>query len=222
MNPRVLAARMAARVLLRRIWSKSESKDPRTILVNSLDLAAQDFRLTVERVPAILGDDKIAGVLHRLEKHVQLATKFRHTSQRFTCAHEIGHYILHPGTIYFRDRELSAPGNHREYFEIEADAFAAEFLMPRNFLESVFREMFGGEIDGTIQNPELIFSLYKTKGIESKWTPEQFASQDPLVRAVAISAAHTYKGRFFASLTNQFNVSPIAMGIQLLQMGLVK
>jgi len=222
MNPRVLAARMAARVLLRRIWSNSESKDPRTVLSNALELAAQDLRLSIEHVPAILGDNKIAGVLDRLERQIQIATKFRHTSQRFTCAHEIAHYILHPGTIYFRDRELSAPGNHREYFEIEADAFAAEFLMPRNFLDPVFLEMFGAEIDGTIPNPELIFSLQGSKGMQSRWTPEQFASLAPLSRAVAISSAHTYKGRFFTPLTNQFNVSPIAMGIQLLQMGLVK
>jgi len=44
----------------------------------------------------------------------------------------------------------------------------------------------------------------------------------PLTRASVIAAAHTYKGRFFAPLTEQFNVSQKAMGIQLLQMGLVK
>ncbi len=48
---------------------------------------------------------------------------YRH---RFTCAHELGHLILH--------REL-AVGDPRQ--EREADAFAAEFLMPRSEIESV-------------------------------------------------------------------------------------
>ena len=222
MKPRVYAARLAARVLLRRIWSKSEVKDPREVLHGALDLAAQDLKLKVERVPAILGDNQIAGVLDRLAKRIQVATKFRHTSQRFTCAHEIAHFILHPGTIYFRDRELSAPGNHREYFEIEADAFAAEFLMPRNYLGPVFRDMFGGPIDGTIPNPDLVVAVGTGKATRTKWTPEEFASLSPLMRASAITSAHTYKSRFFASLTDQFNVSQKAMCIQLLQMGLVE
>ena len=41
---------------------------------------------------------------------------YRH---RFTAAHELGHLILHGDT---------APGDHQQ--EREADAFAAEFLMP--------------------------------------------------------------------------------------------
>lgn len=223
MKPRIYAARIAARVLLLRIWGKSKTKDPREVLRNAIDLAAQDLKLEVERVPAILGDNQIAGVLDRLEKRIQVATKFRHTSQRFTCAHEIAHFILHPGTVYFRDRELSAPGQHREYFEIEADAFAAEFLMPRNYLDPVFYEMFDGPIDGTIPNPDLIFSIGEGKRTRKfSETAEEFALFSPLTRASVIAAAHTYKGRFFAPLTEQFNVSQKAMGIQLLQMGLVK
>jgi Zn-dependent peptidase ImmA (M78 family) len=222
MKPRIYAARIAARVLLRRIWVKSEARDPREVLRSALDLAAQDLKLEVERVPAILGDNQIAGVLDRLGKRIQVATKFRHTSQRFTCAHEIAHFILHPGTVYFRDRELSAPGQHREYYEVEADAFAAEFLMPRTYLDPVFHEMFGGPIDGTIPNPDLVFSIGERKETRNFWTTEEFTLLSPLTRASVIAAAHTYKGRFFAPLTEQFNVSQKAMGIQLLQMGLVK
>ncbi len=221
MNPRIYAARLAARVLLRRVWAKSEVKDAREVLRRALDLAVQDLKLHVDHVPAILGDHQIAGVLDRLDKRIQVATKFRRTSQRFTLAHEIAHFILHPGTVYFRDRELSAPGNHREYFEIEADAFAAEFLMPRNFLDPVFRAMFGGPIDATVPNPDLLLAV-STKATRVRWTAEEFASLSPLTRASAIASAHSFKGHFFASLTDQFDVSQKAMGIQLLQVGLVK
>ena len=64
--------------------------------------------------------------------------------QRFTIAHELGHYLLHPSSaedlhidsnfeIKFRD-DLSSQGTDAE--EQEANFFAAELLMPRKFLYS--------------------------------------------------------------------------------------
>ncbi len=60
--------------------------------------------------------------------------------QRFSIAHELGHLVLHPGRplivdhvrVNFRDDRASA-GSFRE--EIEANAFAAELLMPKHMLE---------------------------------------------------------------------------------------
>ena len=51
--------------------------------------------------------------------------------QRFTAAHELGHFVLgHEGSL---DREVRMPGHTigRDIQEVEADAFAAEFLMPK-------------------------------------------------------------------------------------------
>jgi Zn-dependent peptidase ImmA (M78 family) len=51
--------------------------------------------------------------------------------QRFTAAHELGHFVLeHDGSL---DREIRFPGQtaNRDLKEIAADAFAAEFLMPK-------------------------------------------------------------------------------------------
>lgn len=51
--------------------------------------------------------------------------------QRFTAAHELGHYVLeHEGSL---DREIRFPGQtaNRDLKEIAADAFAAELLMPK-------------------------------------------------------------------------------------------
>ena len=59
--------------------------------------------------------------------------------QRFTVAHEIGHLLLHKGDEY-----IDTPKVHYRDFlsglaidneEIEANGFAAELLMPRDFLE---------------------------------------------------------------------------------------
>ena len=63
--------------------------------------------------------------------------------QRFTLAHEIGHYLLHaqgPGQKLFVDKSVfrrdegSSKGEHKE--EIEANQFAAALLMPAALVRS--------------------------------------------------------------------------------------
>lgn len=53
--------------------------------------------------------------------------------QRFTIAHEMGHYVLDHNPVYSMadDRELSDP---RQTNEREADIFAAEMLMPEEWM----------------------------------------------------------------------------------------
>lgn len=62
--------------------------------------------------------------------------------QRFSIAHELGHYVLHRNStqvfidsVFYRGDE-AADGTHAQ--EIQANAFAAELLMP----EQAVREMF--------------------------------------------------------------------------------
>jgi Zn-dependent peptidase ImmA (M78 family) len=68
------------------------------------------------------------------------------TRQRFSLAHELGHYLLHSkstqvfvdaSTIFFRD-ELAAEGS--DLVEIEANMFAAELLMPEQVLRQMIRQ----------------------------------------------------------------------------------
>jgi Zn-dependent peptidase ImmA (M78 family) len=73
-------------------------------------------------------------------------SKHSETRQRFTMAHELGHFILHKHSgihvdeddffVRFRD-ENSGLGTEPE--EREANAFAAELLMPRQFVEADVR-----------------------------------------------------------------------------------
>ena len=71
-----------------------------------------------------------------------------HTSnrQRFTMAHELGHYILHRNTsnvffdeslLFFRN-QTSSEGTKRQ--EIEANNFAAELLMPEPAIREILEE----------------------------------------------------------------------------------
>ncbi|HWZ60311.1 MAG TPA: ImmA/IrrE family metallo-endopeptidase [Gemmatimonadaceae bacterium] len=66
--------------------------------------------------------------------------------QRFTIAHELGHLLMHRFTtphadsgfqVRFRDA-ASSEGRVRE--EIEANEFAAELLMPRDFIREALSE----------------------------------------------------------------------------------
>jgi len=69
--------------------------------------------------------------------------------RNFSSAHELGHYFLHRtaspvfvdgqkgSQVFFRDGKASA-GTH--YQEIEANAFAAELLMPESEIRKLFPE----------------------------------------------------------------------------------
>jgi len=75
--------------------------------------------------------------------------------QKFTIAHEIGHFVLHgdaptvlvdEGIVHFRDDKSSTATDPRER---EANAFAAELLMPET---AVRQELNGRPIDAFDEN----------------------------------------------------------------------
>lgn len=92
--------------------------------------------------------DEISGVL--VEKSGQFTigcNKHHHENrQRFTIAHELGHYFLKhqrqgffvdESTLFFR-ANASTPGESAQ--EREANAFAASLLMPKPFMEKYLLE----------------------------------------------------------------------------------
>lgn len=65
--------------------------------------------------------------------------------QRFTIAHEIGHYLLHPNqSVYIDDRDTAELVHYRNEAssqaihlrEIEANQFGSELLMPENLIQT--------------------------------------------------------------------------------------
>jgi Zn-dependent peptidase ImmA (M78 family) len=81
------------------------------------------------------------------------------TRQRFTMAHELGHLILNHKGNFFIDRGLinyrdSKSGTGEDIQEREANAFAAELLMPEEMLKRDFKK---GIYD--IENPESMEKL---------------------------------------------------------------
>lgn len=85
------------------------------------------------------GNDDVSAMLYRDDERVVIGVNSKHarTRQRFSIAHECGHLKLHKGKMYvdarvnFRD---SVSGLAIDQEEIEANAFAAELLMPRMFV----------------------------------------------------------------------------------------
>ncbi len=92
--------------------------------------------------------DEVSGLLVRKGDEVVLGVNREHpeTRRRFTIAHEIGHFVLHMTrlifvdevVLHFRDR---TSGEGRDPEEIEANAFAAELLMPEHFIEEDMEEL---------------------------------------------------------------------------------
>jgi len=72
--------------------------------------------------------------------------------QRFTVAHELGHYFLHPQKdtfVDYRDNKASKKEVMRTPRERQANMFAAALLMPRKYIQldykNVARNGFGEE-----------------------------------------------------------------------------
>ncbi|WP_328828478.1 MULTISPECIES: ImmA/IrrE family metallo-endopeptidase [unclassified Streptomyces] len=110
--------------------------------------------VNVERLAAQLGvvvsrssfkDGDVSGMLVRQDgQSPVVGVNDSHSShrQRFTIAHELGHFLLHPGREVVLDRPVrvnlrdktSSMATDRE--EIEANAFAASVLMPAGLVRS--------------------------------------------------------------------------------------
>jgi hypothetical protein len=157
-----------------------------------------------------------AGMLDRRNRAVLLSSRQGFESLRFTAAHEVGHWILHPDQEMFRDRALTAPGGSvRPLKEKQADHFAACFLAPPRLVRQAFEARF--PIRQPVTNTGTIcFNL-------SPQRADVLASMPAgsLDFAAEIARAESFNGVYFKSLTRLFNVSADAMGIRLLELGLV-
>lgn len=103
--------------------------------------------LGAEVVRERLGRD-VSGLLFRDDGRVLIGVNDLHSPkrQRFTVAHEVGHLALHRGRpllldhvrVNFRDANSSTATDTEE---IQANAFAAEILMPRAMVMAEARRL---------------------------------------------------------------------------------
>jgi Zn-dependent peptidase ImmA (M78 family) len=105
--------------------------------------AGQGIRVQTSPLP-----DQLSGLLYREKgaQHAIIGVNSLHATvrQRFTIAHELGHFLLHKDEVHvdrgysMRFRSIrSATAEDRA--EIEANQFAAELLMPEAFIRKAWK-----------------------------------------------------------------------------------
>lgn len=92
-------------------------------------------------------DGQVSGMLIRDEERTIIGVNSTHAPvrQRFTIAHEIGHLVMHKGRPVFIDRlvRINERDGSTDKEERQANAFAAELLMPRAFVTAEIERIFG-------------------------------------------------------------------------------
>jgi Zn-dependent peptidase ImmA (M78 family) len=135
--------------------------------------------IPVEQIAATLDVDVrpepleggLSGMLYRAQDgHVVLGVNSAHARvrQRFTIAHELGHFLLHRDTLHVdglvrRDETSSLAIDTKE---IEANAFAAELLMPRDLVLERVEELLPKS--GVADPARLVSNLARTFGFSEQ------------------------------------------------------
>ncbi len=137
MKGKSVAIRQARR-LLSQMGIDAENVDVSKTRTNAIDVEDIAKRLDINVVYQDFESD-ISGVFFRKNNNLFLGVNKTHhpNRQRFTVAHEIGHYILHSsellhydtGDLHFRKDDVSGLD------EVEANHFAAELLMPASLVD---------------------------------------------------------------------------------------
>ena len=150
-------------------------------------IADLDIPLRFDELDGLLGacvrvDSASVGILVTTERPLHI--------QRFTAAHELGHFVLdHEGSL---DREVGPPTrtDGRPIVEIEADAFAAEFLMPKWLLKkTASRRGWWGQ--DRLEDPSVIYQLSLRLCVSFEAACWGLSSADYISRRVATAITQT-------------------------------
>lgn len=116
-----MSSRMKAKALLAKCWDRKLPVDPEKM--------ARDLGLTVQYdcTGGASGQIKID---ETGQAEISVNPKEPVLRQRFTIAHELGHWALEHGNALFRDSPEQFRTSQRDPREVEANRFAAELLMP--------------------------------------------------------------------------------------------
>lgn len=101
--------------------------------------------ISTYRIDLRSGDlGEVCGIIVRKGDSVTIGvnSQLSRVQKRFTIAHEFGHFLLHEGIADHVDREYrmnfssSEANNSSDVIEIEANFFADNLLMPKEFLDN--------------------------------------------------------------------------------------
>lgn len=150
---------------------------------------------------------------------IAVSSKFSYAEQRFTAAHEIGHYVLHREILSqttHRDRPVSRQNEpYRSTIDQEADYFGACLLINARLLEAAFVARFGTR--KPLPRNEVVAFHLGVKDLNGLFSAPRGSS----VFGSAVARAQSFNGRRFKSLADHFNASPSAIAIRLRETGLI-
>jgi len=223
--------RASARGLLLKLWSDREHIYGRLVEPSALIPVPTDVIVRSvlsleleepEEIPSERCGYEVAGFMDREAGRIVVAQKYRPEWRRFTMAHEIAHWVIHPDVKYHRDRPMTGAepsDSGRPEEEKEADFFASELVMPTKPLAAYFFEVFGERIDGSTQDHSL--STWLSIGTNRRVNEIDFA-RSLRYRALLIAQTTSFGPTpNFVPLAKRFGVSPSAMAIRLENLGLV-
>jgi formiminotetrahydrofolate cyclodeaminase len=157
---------------------------------------------------------EVAGQIDGEHKYVSVSRNFPPQTQLFTCAHELGHALLHPGQSLHRDRPVDgSQTGPPDPQEIQANRFAGFFLMPRKQVEEIFKLLF--------LTTKFEINEYNATGLNIHITELRKLCKSPrdLSRLLATT---DFFYRPINSIANQFQTSQGAMAIRLEECGLIR
>ncbi len=160
---------------------------------------------------------EVAGFVDNENRIAKVSQRFPLDVRRFTSAHELGHAVLHEEKTLFRDRALDggSTGLKRPQIEIEADSFAAFFLMPEFQVRIIFEQIFGQEHFEINQRSAYALGFKGVDAMMSKLpTPRHLAS--------CLATTNFYSSVPKRSLCEVFGVSPTAMAIRIEELSLIR
>jgi Zn-dependent peptidase ImmA (M78 family) len=109
----------------------------------NVDKIAESLNISVKKHPYD-EEHELSAMLIRDGGNVIIGVNSNHSEQRqrFSIAHEIGHFLLHEGDKLIVDRQIKYQVNFRnkksslgiDINEIEANRFASALLMPEHFI----------------------------------------------------------------------------------------
>jgi hypothetical protein len=160
---------------------------------------------------------EVAGFVDRPGRRIAISQQFPVEVMRFTGAHEVGHWLLHPRQIVHRDRPIKGLDTvrlKRPPEEQEADFFSACFLTPRKLVTEAFAKRFGAA-PLTIDDAAAFWL--------SPDDPEKVLRPDTgsFDCALALATARSYAGKHFQSLAKEFRISTTTMAIRLNELALI-
>lgn len=156
----------------------------------------------------------VAGLIDKKNKRVEISREYNLDIMRFTTAHELGHALLHSGTLLHRDRPLDGSKINRNPNEVQADKFAALFLMPGKMVKQVFEELF----------ETTFFKLDEYNALQLG-IPSfiEFQKENKSLRSISrlLVKARRFGVNKFTPLAVIFGVSDETMAIRLEELGLI-